>query len=50
VGRALHVTAAVTPGAVLLGFGFALAVGIVFGFWPAAQGSRLDPIEALRHD
>jgi putative ABC transport system permease protein len=34
------------PG-VLIAIGFALAVGIVFGWYPARRASRLDPIQAI---
>ncbi|RST86257.1 FtsX-like permease family protein [Aquibium carbonis] len=35
---------------VLMAFGFSAMIGMVFGFFPALRGARLDPIDALRHE
>ena len=40
----------VSASTVALAVGFSLAVGVVFGVWPARQAARLDPIDALRYE
>lgn len=40
----------ISNSAVLLAFGTSAFIGIFFGFYPAYQASRLDPIQALRKE
>jgi putative ABC transport system permease protein len=50
IAQTLRWATLVSPGAVLLSFGVAAAVGIFFGWYPARRASQLDPIDALRHE
>jgi len=40
----------VSMNAVLLAFGCSAIIGVFFGYYPARQAARLDPIEALRFE
>ena len=45
-----HWTTAVSWPAICISVFVAAGVGVVFGFYPALKASRLDPIDALRHE
>jgi putative ABC transport system permease protein len=50
LARALGWSMLLPPEALAVALATSFGTGIFFGFWPARRASRLDPIEALRHE
>ena len=45
-----EINTVVTPFSVIVAFSVSAVVGLFFGIYPAVRASRLNPIEALRHE
>lgn len=50
IGRISPIKIEVGISGVLIGFGLGLLVSLLFGIYPAYQGSQIDPVDALRTD
>jgi len=44
------ITPQIAPWSVVSAFFISIAVGVIFGLYPARRASQMDPIEALRHE
>lgn len=49
-GKVLDMTTVISVNAIAIAFSVSVGIGIIFGYFPAAKASKLNPIDALRHD
>ena len=49
-GNIMDMAVAPTLDSVILAFSVSVGIGMIFGYFPASKASKLNPIDALRHD
>lgn len=49
-GRLMDITATPSIGAIIVAFSVSVAIGMIFGYFPAKKAAKLNPIDALRYD
>jgi len=50
ITRSTGMPTIVTPESVILSVGISIAIGVIFGLYPAVRAAQVDPIVALRHE